>query len=152
MLHFDIVNTLLSLTGNVLTLQFVLFVGLYIPYGSSSTPINVVIITDCNNLLGTVTYAVFYKAFSGLLSCSLVGILSIQRNLLPLYALLCLGWSEQVSPKLDNHVPNCTMPQPENQTLKFSYSRRFCMFHVSYKVFPRFKETVWYYVPPLKLT
>jgi hypothetical protein len=67
MLHFDIVNTLLSLTGNVLTLQFVLFVALYIPYRSSSTPINVVIITDCNNLLGTVTYAVFYKAFSGLI-------------------------------------------------------------------------------------
>jgi len=72
MLHFDNVNTLLSLTGNVLTLQVVLFVGQYIPYGSSSMPINVVIITDCNNLLGTVTYAVFCKAFSGLLSCSLV--------------------------------------------------------------------------------
>lgn len=72
MLHVDNVNTLPSLTGNNLTLQFVLFVGLYIPYRSSSMPISVVIITDCNNLLGTVTDAVFCKAFSGLLSCSLV--------------------------------------------------------------------------------
>jgi hypothetical protein len=42
------------------------------PYGSFSTIINVAVITDCNNLLGTVTYAVFCKVFSGLLSCRLV--------------------------------------------------------------------------------
>jgi len=101
MLHFDNVNTLLSLTGNVLTMQFVLFVGPYIPFRSSSMPISVVIITDYNSLLGTVTYAVFCKAFSGLLSCSLVVYHQFREtNLLPLYAFLCLRWSEQVSPQL----------------------------------------------------
>jgi hypothetical protein len=44
----------------------------HIPYRSSSTTINVAVITDCNNLSSTVTYAVFCKVFSGLLSCGLV--------------------------------------------------------------------------------